>query len=746
MDWIYLAFVIFLFVLAISDLWVGVSNDAVNFLNSAIGSKAGSFKLVISVAAIGVFCGAIMSNGMMDIARHGIFRPEQFAFSEMMVIFLAVMVTDIILLDAFNSLGMPTSTTVSLVFELLGASFALTIIKMATEDSGLGFSDYLNTSKALQVIIAIFISVAIAFVVGVCVQWVVRLIFTFNYKPGLKWKIGIFGGIAVTCIVYFMLLKGIKTMSFMTPEIKEWINAHTWAILLGCLVLSTCLMQLLYSLKVNVFKVIVLIGTFALATAFASNDLVNFIGVPLTGFASWQDWQNAGAGDPTAFMMDSLNAPASTPFIFLFLAGAVMVLALATSKKAHNVTKTELNLAKQEEGEEMFGSSKVARSLVRFCNTASRGIVAITPVSVRSWIDRRFDKTYIEIEDGAQYDLVRASVNLVVASLLIALGTSWKLPLSTTYVTFMVAMASSLADRAWSRESAVYRITGVLSVIGGWFLTAAIAFVAAFIVALIMYWGGIWAVSIIVLVGLAALIHSNIKYKMRDDAENGDKLFRAVLNARTPEETAAAVCRFVGTNESRILETIVNDYRIITDGFMKDNVKPLRKTYYELQDGKAHLKNIRRKETISIRRLDKETAMAKDAWFFTSFNELEQLYYSLRRICEPVYEHVDNHFTPLPDSYIEDFTPERNKLLMCMERIVARCENGQYNDLKSVEPELKSIQKDFSEKRKALREDIRDNRLNMSVGYLYLNVIQESEQMAIILKQMIRSSRKFQLS
>ena len=746
MEWIYLVFIVFLFVLAVFDLWVGVSNDAVNFMNSALGAKAASFKTVLIVAAAGVFLGAILSNGMMDVARHGIFRPEQFSFSELMTVFLAVMVTDILILDAFNSLGMPTSTTVSLVFELLGASFALTVIKMAGSESVLGFSDYLNTSKALQVIIAIFISVAIAFVVGALVQWIVRLIFTFDYKRKLKWKVGLFGGVAVTCILYFMLFKGVHSMSFMTDSVKEWISSHTWLILLSCFMGSTIIMQLLYFLKVNVFKVIVLIGTFALATAFAGNDLVNFIGVPLTGFASWQDWQSSGCGDPSTHYMGVLNEPASTPFIFLFAAGLIMVFALATSKKAHNVTKTELNLARQDEGEEMFGSSRVARGIVRFCSGISRGIVAVVPVSVRSWVDRRFDKSHIEIEDGAQYDLVRASVNLVVASLLIALGTSLKLPLSTTYVTFMVAMATSLSDRAWSRESAVYRITGVLSVIGGWFLTAAIAFVAAFIIAMIMYWGGLWAVCIAVVAGIAALIHSNVKFKLNNDEEKGDKLFRAVLNAPTQEQTNEAVCQFIASNESKLLEMITSHYCNVTDGLMTDNVKMLRRSFYDLQDMKAKFKNIRRKDTICIRKLDKDTSMVKDAWFFTSFNDLEQLYYSVRRICEPVYEHVDNHFTPLPEHYIEDFIPERNKLLTLMQNVTADCEMNDYSSLKAFEPELKSLRKEFSDKRKELRKDICDNKLNMNVGYLYLNILQESEQMTILLKQMIRSSRKFQLS
>ena len=593
MEWIYLCFVIFLFMLAVSDLWVGVSNDAVNFLNSAVGAKAARFRTAIIVAALGVFCGATMSNGMMDIARHGIFQPEHFAFSELMYIFLAVMVTDIILLDAFNSLGMPTSTTVSMVFELLGASFAFCLLKMNGGEGALGFSDYLNTSKALSVIVGIFVSVAIAFTFGVVVQWITRMIFTFKYSRNLKWKIGIFGGVAVTCIVYFMLLKGIKTMSFMNADIKHWIADNTLVILGGCFVFFTILMQVLHWCKVNVFKVVVLIGTFALATAFAGNDLVNFIGVPLAGLESFLDWKNAGAGNPSLHMMDALNGEARTPFVFLFAAGVIMVVALATSKKAHNVTKTEINLAKQDEGEEMFGSSRVARSLVRWANSTANFLIKYTPESVRAWIDRRFDNSEVEMEEGASYDLVRASVNLVLASLLIALGTSLKLPLSTTYVTFMVAMGTSLADRAWSRESAVYRVTGVLSVIGGWFMTAGIAFAAAFIIAMIMHFGGIVAAVIIVLIGLGVMIHSNVKYKMKSDEENGDRTFRAILNSEDKAKTWELLRGYISANESKVLSDVAYHYGNITEGLMTENVKMLRKSYYDLKEDKEKLKTRR---------------------------------------------------------------------------------------------------------------------------------------------------------
>ena len=745
MEWIYLCFVIFLFALAISDLWVGVSNDAVNFLNSAVGAKAAKFRTAIIVAALGVFCGATMSNGMMDIARHGIFQPEHFAFSDLMYIFLAVMVTDIILLDAFNSLGMPTSTTVSMVFELLGASFAFALLKMNGGEGALGFSDYLNTSKALSVIVGIFVSVAIAFTVGAAVQWLTRMVFTFKYSSNLKWKIGIFGGFAVTCIVYFMLLKGIKTMSFMNADVKQWIADNTLIILGGCMLFFTVLMQILHACKVNVFKVVVLIGTFALATAFAGNDLVNFIGVPLAGMESFLDWKNAGAGDPSTHMMGALNGEARTPFIFLLAAGLIMVVSLATSKKAHNVTKTEINLAKQDEGEEMFGSSRVARSLVRMTSAAASFIVRHTPDSVRSWIDRRFDNTEIEKEEGASYDLVRASVNLVISSLLIALGTSLKLPLSTTYVTFMVAMGTSLADRAWSRESAVYRVTGVLSVIGGWFMTAGIAFTAAFLIAMIMHFGGVVAAVIVVVVGLGVMIHSNLKYKMKNDEENGDKTFRAILTSEDKDQTWSLLRRYVAANESNILLDIALHYDNITEGLMTENVKMLRKSFYELRDNKEKLKNLRRKQTICMRRVDQETAMTKNAWFFASFNELEQLYYTIRRMCEPAYDHVDNNFTPLPQKYVEDFRPQKEALRDCIADFREISSSGEFERLRDLEPRLSLLQNSFSDMRKELMDDIQAKQVNINTAYLYLNILQESESMAITLSRLTRSSRKFQL-
>ena len=373
METMFLGIVVFLFLLAIFDLVVGVSNDAVNFMNSAIGAKAASFKTIIAIAALGIFIGATLSNGMMDIARHGIFRPEQFYFQELMCIFLAVMVTDVVLLDIFNSLGMPTSTTVSMVFELLGGTFVLALIKIAGDETGmLGFADLLNTEKALSVILGIFLSVAVAFFFGTLVQYLSRLLFTFNYTKKLKYTIGLFGGVAVTAIIYFMLIKGLKDSSFMTPDNKHWIQENTLMLVSCSFVFFTILMQVLHWCKINVFKVVVMLGTFALAMAFAGNDLVNFIGVPLAGFSAYTDFMANGNGNPMGYLMDSLNGPATTPFLFLFLAGVIMVYALITSKKAQNVVKTSVDLSRQDEGDEMFGSSAVARSIARQLETLGR--------------------------------------------------------------------------------------------------------------------------------------------------------------------------------------------------------------------------------------------------------------------------------------------------------------------------------------------------------------------------------------
>ena len=654
MESIYLGIVIFLFLLAIFDLTVGVSNDAVNFLNSAIGAKAASFKTIILIAAVGIFCGATMSNGMMEIARHGIFRPEAFHFNELMCIFLAVMVTDVVLLDIFNTLGMPTSTTVSMVFELLGGTFALAMLKIAAGPESLTFAELLNTEKALTVILGIFLSVAIAFFFGTLVQYLSRIIFTFNYTTKLKWTIGLFGGIAVTAIIYFMLIKGIKDASFMTDAHKLWVKDNTLTIVGGCFVFFTVLMQILHWCKVNVFKVIVLLGTFALAMAFAGNDLVNFVGVPLAGFSSYTDFMANGNGVANDYLMGALNEPAKTPFIFLFLSGVIMVISLITSKKAQNVIKTSVDLSRQDDGNEMFGSSAIARSLVRSMTTLGNNISKIIPEKVKVWLDSRFNKDEAILANGAAFDLVRASVNLVLAGLLIALGTSLKLPLSTTYVAFMVAMGSSLADRAWGRESAVFRVTGVLSVIGGWFITAGAAFIICFFVTMIMYFGGMTAMVIMIGVAAFILIRSNNKYRKKMKSEKQDDVFQQMLSSKDKAVVWNLLRQHVRENLVKVLDFAANTYGQMTDGFIREDLKSLRKAVSSTNDEKDILKKIRRKETLGMRRIDRNVAIEKNTWFHLGSNSSEQMMYCLKRMCEPCKEHVDNNFNHLPAECAEE--------------------------------------------------------------------------------------------
>ena len=631
MEILFLCIVIFLFLLAVFDLSVGVSNDAVNFLNSAIGSKAASFKRVLIVASIGVFIGAAMSNGMMDIARHGIFRPEHFSFYDLICIFMAVMVTDIILLDIFNSLGMPTSTTVSMVFELLGATFVVALIKMAGGVE-LGFDELLNTEKALSVIFGIFLSVAIAFFFGTLVQFISRMIFTFEYRSRLKWKIGLFGGICATAIVYFLLIKGAKDLTFMTPGLKAWINSNTAIIILSCFAFFTVLMQLLHICRVNVLKVIVLMGTFALAMAFAGNDLVNFIGVPLSGLASYQDYMANGGGDARGFLMDSLNGPADTPVYFLIGAGVIMVVALATSQKARNVAKTEIGLGSQQGGDEMFGSSRIARRLVRWTLRVLSWVRRVTPLKVRRWFNRRFNVDDTIIEQGAAFDLVRGSVNLVLAGALIALGTSLKLPLSTTFVTFMVAMGTSLADRAWGRESAVFRITGVISVIGGWFITAGAAFIGAGVIVAAMHFGGHWIMFLLAALTIYIIVKSNRRFSKKTEADNGDVLFQTIVSTRDKHQTWPLLMMYITEQQQKFMAYAGEKYRDMTSAFIAESSGVFRKTEASLARQKTMLKNARRKETLCLRYLTREMAIEKSTWFYLSNNCCMSILYNLHRI------------------------------------------------------------------------------------------------------------------
>mgnify|MGYP003369617299 FL=1 len=747
MEWMYLGMVIFLFVLAAFDLWVGVSNDAVNFLNSAIGSRTARFRTLLIIASVGVFAGCILSNGMMDIARHGIFTPEYFSYREVMYIYLAVMVTDIVLLDIFNSFGMPTSTTVSMVFELLGASFAFVLIKMAGDGLALGIGDYLNTSKALEVILGIFMSVPIAFVFGSLIQYLTRIIFTFQITKNLRWKIGFFGGIAITSILYFMLFKGLKDLSFMNADIKAFINTHLLVILGAVFAVSTVLMQLLHIMKVNVFRIIVLCGTFALATAFAGNDLVNFIGVPLAGFSSYLDFTANGAGlTPETFMMVSLHGSAKTPIYFLAAAGAIMVFSLATSKKARKVVETEVGLSRKNEGDEMFGSSKVARSLVRWSNSVANVVANVTPTSVSRYIDSRFQIPEDVEDNGAAYDMLRASVNLVVASLLIALGTSLKLPLSTTFVTFMVAMGSSLADRAWSRESAVFRITGVLTVIGGWFITAGVAFTACFIIAMLMNFGGVVAVLIIVAAGIYSIIHSQQRFakKQKEETQEGDILFQQMLQAKDRTTIVPMLTRHIQMSVAEVLEKYADLLQRSTDGLFVEKLRPIRHALNDLNRSKRDLKNLRRRETICLRRAEPPVAGIRlSTNFHLIHNSLRQMLYGLIRIAEPAREHVDNHFTPIDSLLAERYCKLRGRVVELMTEAASNLRNQRSEDNDVLMGRSAELQKDLSVFIQDIGVAIQSADNNLTATSLILHMTQETEQLLLEISEMIKNFKAY---
>ena len=744
METFYLGIVIFLFLLAIFDLVVGVSNDAVNFLNSAIGAKAAPFKAIMCIAAIGIFVGASLSNGMMDIARHGIYQPEHFYFTEIMCILIAVMLTDVVLLDMFNSLGMPTSTTVSLVFELLGGTFALSIIKIAGDHS-LEFGQLLNTDKALSVILAIFVSVAIAFFFGTVVQYIARLIFTFNYKKQMKYFAAIFGGIAITTIIYFVLISGLKESSFMTPENKLWIKENTGSLILYCFIGSTILMQIFQWIHINVFKVIVLMGTFALALAFAGNDLVNFIGVPLAGYSSFIDFSSQSGADPDTYLMTSLMGSAHTPWYFLVSAGLVMVIALFTSKKAHNVVKTSVDLSRQEEGEEAFGTSPVARVIVRLSSSVNSSLSNIVPDKTKRWIDARFNTDDAILAEGAAFDLIRASVNLVLAGFLIAMGTALKLPLSTTYVAFMVAMGSSLADRAWSRESAVYRITGVLSVIGGWFITAGAAFFICFFVTTIIHFGG--TIAIIAFIGLAifSLIRSQLVYKKALTKQKGDPTVQKLMSSHDTQEALSLLRKHTRDELGAILEVASQTFDKTVNSFMSESYRGLRKAMNLIDDEKDHIKKVKRIGTLGVAHLDNNTAIEKGLYYYQGNDFISEVIYSIGRICEPCLEHTDNNFNPLQEAQKEEFKHISEGITDFLEQARNIILQNDYTNFEEAISTANHLINSLAQLKRAELKRIQGQTGSLKVSMVYLTMIQEAQNVVAYTSNLLKVSRKFQV-
>lgn len=742
MDILFTIILVFLGVLAVIDLFVGVSNDAVNFLNSAVGAKAAPFKLVLTVAAIGVFIGCALSNGMMDIARHGIYDPSYFTFREVIIICLTAMISDVVLLNIFNTLGLPTSTTVTMVFNLLGAAFTISVLKVAGDTTGqLQMMELINTSKALQVIIAIFLSVVVAIFFGTLVMWISRLVFSFNYKKNLRYFAGIFGAISVTSIIYFMLFKGLKDSAFMTAENKQWLTDNISSILGIIFLASGVLMQILHFCKVNIFKIIILIGTLALSLAFAGNDLVNFIGVPLSGLSAFQDYMLHGNGAYDSYTIGINNEPSSTPWYFLIGSGVVMVLALIFSKSAQNVIKTSVNLSRQDDGEESFGTSRVSRGLVRLAHNTNKTINSLLPKSVLQWIDSRFRKEEIILEEqGAAFDLVRASVNLVVAGLLVSVGTSLKLPLSTTYVTFMVAMGSSLADRAWSRESAVGRLTGVMGVIGGWFVTAGASFVISSICVLLMYYGQFPAMFILIAVAIFLLVKDHFFATKKDNAE--DELFIKILDSDKPEEMWPLLSQHVRRTQVEFLQNVSKDYLALTDGFLNEDFKLLSKLRSKTEDHKREFKTMRRKETLCLRRIPTDEVLEKSMWFHLGANACLQTLYAIERSTDVCNEHVANNFNPLPEAVRNEFIPVRNQVLDYIALTLDMIANERMEDVKRAKALGKELKERVKEMRKTqMKRTHKGERENIRVSLVYMNVLQETNEVLTNLRHLISYSQ-----
>ena len=745
METLYIVIVFVLFGLAISDLIVGVSNDAVNFLNSAIGSKAAPFRLIIAVAALGILLGATFSSGMMEVARKGIFHPENFYFSEIMIIFLAVMITDIILLDLFNTFGMPTSTTVSIVFELLGAAVAITVIKIShSAESFQDMGTYINSGRALLIISGILVSVIVAFTVGAFVQYFSRLLFSFNYEKTMKYVGAVWGGIAISFITYFIIVKGAKGSSFISADTLGWIQNNTALILLISFVGWTILMQLLYWLfKINILKVIVLVGTFALAMAFAGNDLVNFIGVPLAGYESFKVFSAAHGASAGTFAMSALQAQVKTPTLFLLVAGLIMVITLWISKKAKSVIKTTINLADQDSTDERFESSILARVVVRQSIQLGNVIHRIIPKPVNKFLENRFDPTFykktIKKDKSISFDLIRASVNLVVASVLIAFATSLKLPLSTTYVTFMVAMGTSLADGAWNRESAVYRITGVITVIGGWFFTALSAFTVAFLVALVINWGGIYAIISLIMLAIFFVYKTHGLHKKRTKNEN------AFENNLATDDSVNGDSVYASCN-ANILTTILalsELYKQTINGLIDEKHKKLKKALKETKDLNKNVKALKKNIQPTISKLGEEESVESGHYYVQIMDYLRETAHCMTFITQPVYEHVDNNHAPLKQFQSEDLRQFLEKLDPLFKQIIEMLTKSSYKTMEGITSKIFSLIDDITKMKKKQIKSIKKDSISTRTSLLYLDVLTESKNLLLYINNLLKASRDF---
>lgn len=662
--------IIALAALAIADLVVGVSNDAVNFLNSAIGSKAISFRTIMIVSSLGIAFGAIFSSGMMEVARKGIFNPGEFYFDEIMFIFMAVMITDILLLDFFNTLGMPTSTTVSIVFELLGAAVAMALIKIGSDGGSFGeVLKYINTTKATEIISGILLSVIISFSIGAIVQWISRLLLSYDFQKKAKWVGAVFGGIALTAITYFIFMKGIGGTPFASQsydiiggmKISEFLESQVYVIIAISVIFWSLMAFVLTSLaRVNIYKLTIGVGTFALALAFAGNDLVNFIGVPIAAYQSFEAWTASGL-PASEFSMNVLATKVPTPTLFLFISGMVMVATLWLSKKARHVAATEINLAREGEAKERFEATFLSRGLVQFSMMVATYTRTVIPESVRQKLDKRFEKPVVKLPKGKvhelpAFDMVRAAVNLMVAGILISVATSYKLPLSTTYVTFMVAMGTSLADRAWGSESAVYRVAGVLSVIGGWFMTALIAFVASGVILTIISFGKGTAIGILLFIAVLILARNYISHqKKSQELKAEDSLRRAESSSLHGVITESA------HNISNVLKRSHKIYSNSMNGLSKQDLVLLEKNKKQSAKLSAEIDDLRNSIFYFIKNLD-ESSVGASNFYINILGYLQDMAQSLEYIGKVSHKHIHNKHKKLKYNQVKELKEIDEKL------------------------------------------------------------------------------------
>ena len=742
METYYLIAVVILILLAMSDLVVGVANDAVNFLNSSIGSKVAPRHWILLVASAGVLVGSFFSSGMMEVARKGVFYPQNFYMSEIMVIFLAVMLTDVIVLDFFNTFGLPTSTTVSLVFELLGSAVAVSIFKIMVNDESLSnLGNYINSGKALAIISGILISVVVAFIVGTIVQYFARFLFTFNYKKSINYVGSIWGGIALTAITYFIVMKGVQGASIINESVLTYIKEHTFLILFYSFLIWAVIFQILISVfKLNILRFVVLMGTFALALSFAGNDLVNFIGVSMAGLKSFQiHLANPGVA-PDQLLMTDLAGPVTTNFLYLFIAGLIMVVTLWTSRKARTVTETEVGLARQDAGVERFGSTQFSRTLVRAMRSLSNNTGGIMPKSIRNFIDNRFDTSkapkYKNPNDAPAFDLIRASVNLVVSSILISSATSLKLPLSTTYVTFMVAMGTSLSDKAWGRESAVYRITGVLTVISGWFFTAFVTFTMAFIIAAALFYGKTPALIIIVAIAVGLLIKSHLLHKKKVEA------------AKVEDETLAtddSIVKKCTKEVTKSLKDVLKTFTKTVEGLTNEDRKTLKQVNKDVEELNAEAKKLKYNVYTVLKKLEADS-IETGHYYIQVIDYLREIAHSLTFVVSPSLQHIENQHKGLTKAQAAELKQISDDISVFFDDIMKMIKENDYTSVPDAIKKQQDILEIVNDARKKQVKRIKQSETGTRNSVLYLGLLNEIKNIMLHTVNLMKAQRDFILN